>query len=67
LKFIPVAVEFDSSGNLEKESLTEINFATAGTTVFLIGHSNEHFAYLIKLQNKAPEVPLYYRNSSLLF
>ncbi len=67
LKFVAVTEEFDSSGDLEEENLTEINFATAGTTVFLLGHSNQYFASLVKIQTKVPEVPLYFRNSSLLF
>jgi hypothetical protein len=64
---MPVVEEFESSGDLEEESPTEINFTTAGTSVFLLSHSNQYFAYLAKLQIKAPEVPLYFRNSSLLF
>lgn len=67
LKFVPVAVEFDSFGDSQEENPTEINFATAGTGIFLLVHSNQYFAYLVKLQTKAASVPLYFRNSSLLF
>jgi len=67
LKFLPQTEKSDISSQFVKESPTTINFALSTTGVFLLGHSNQYFAYLVKLQNKAPDVPLFYRNSSLLF
>ncbi len=66
-KFIPVADGYDFSGECGEESLTATNFATAGTGVLFLSYSNQYLAYLIDPQMKAPSVPLYYRNLSLLF
>ena len=67
LKFRPEIFESDISSQFGKESPTTINSAPSATGVFLLGHSNKYFAYLVKLQIKSPDVPLYYRKSSLLF
>jgi hypothetical protein len=67
LKFLPEIDESDISSQSKEESPTTINFAHSATSVFLLGHVNQYFAYLVKLQNKVPTVPLFHWNSSLLF
>jgi hypothetical protein len=67
LKFLPETDEFDNSRESVRENPTPITFAPSASGLFLLGHSNQYFTYLVKLHNKAPDVPLYYRNSSLLF
>ena len=68
LKFLQrEAKKSDISSQFVKESPTTINFAPSATGVFLLGHPYQYFAHLERLQNKAPDVPLFNRNSSLLF
>jgi hypothetical protein len=67
LKFLAETEKSDISSQFVKESPTTINFAAAATGVFLLGHPNQYFAYLERLQNKVPDVPLFNINSSLLF
>jgi len=67
LKFLPETEKSDISNKSAEESPTTINSAPSATGVFLLGHSNHYFAHLERLQNKAPDVPLYHWNSSLLF
>jgi len=67
LKFLPQTEKSDISSHFVKESPTTINFAPSATSVFLLGHPYQYFAHLERLQNKAPDVPLYHWNSSLLF
>jgi len=67
LKFLPQTEKSDISSHFVKESPTTINLAPSATSVFLLGHPYQYFAHLERLQNKAPDVPLYHWNSSLLF
>lgn len=67
LKFLPEVDESDISSQPKEKKPTTIDFAPSATSVFLLGHFNNYFAYLVKVQNKVPTVPLYHWNSSLLF
>jgi len=66
LESMAVVQEFDISAELGEENLAAISLTTAATGVFLISHYQQYSAYTIKLLIKAPDVPLYYSNSSLL-
>jgi hypothetical protein len=67
LKFLTEIDESDILSQSKEESPTTINFTPSATSVFSLGQFNKCFAYLVKLQNKVPDVPLFYRNASLLF
>jgi hypothetical protein len=57
----------DTLDESKKGKLTAINFITDALNVFYSSNSNQYFAYLVKIQTKAPDVPLFLSNLSLLF
>jgi hypothetical protein len=67
LDFAPAVEEFDSSTNIEEEHYTAINFATFATGDLLSNQLNQYSTLPIKLQIRAPDVPLFIRSLSLLF
>lgn len=57
----------DRSTQFVEKNLTSNNFATVVAGGFSASCSNQYFADPVKLQTKAPDVPLFLRNLSLLF
>jgi hypothetical protein len=67
LYFITAVRGVDLSIEHLDNAFASFDSAIAAVGEFSPNCSNQYFAYLLRLQTKAHDVPFYYRNNSLLF